>query len=177
MLVDTGFSADILYLQAYDKLGLSRKHLKPVATPLTGFTGHSIHPMGITELDVTMGQGSRVITVRASFTVVNIADPSYNGLIGRPLLTALRAIVSPVYLKMKFLTLEGVGEMMGDQKRGCECYQSSQSNGTTTVKTLRVKRGEPHEDLETIAFNEARPDRVFNIGTRLSEGHQRALKP
>ncbi|GAA0139895.1 hypothetical protein LIER_01354 [Lithospermum erythrorhizon] len=38
MLVDTGSSADIIYLRAYEKLGLSRKHLKPVATPLTGFT-------------------------------------------------------------------------------------------------------------------------------------------
>ncbi|GAA0153353.1 hypothetical protein LIER_11611 [Lithospermum erythrorhizon] len=29
MLVDTGISADILYLRAYDKLGLARKHPKP----------------------------------------------------------------------------------------------------------------------------------------------------
>ncbi|GAA0167515.1 hypothetical protein LIER_22433 [Lithospermum erythrorhizon] len=99
MLVDTGSTVDILYLRAYDKHGLSRKHLKPVATPLTGFTGQSIHPIGIADLDVTVGKGSRMVTVRAFFWVVDIADPSYNGLIGRPLLTALRAIVSPLHLK------------------------------------------------------------------------------
>ncbi|GAA0138365.1 hypothetical protein LIER_00124 [Lithospermum erythrorhizon] len=116
MLVDTGSSADILYLRAYDKLGLARKHLKPVATLLTGFTGHSIHPMGVAELDVTVRKGSRMVTVRASFTVVDIADPSYNGLIGRPLLTALRAIVSHLRLKMKFPTPGGIGEIIGDQR-------------------------------------------------------------
>ncbi|GAA0183626.1 hypothetical protein LIER_31004 [Lithospermum erythrorhizon] len=63
MLVDTKSSADILYLRAYDKLGLARKHLKPVATPLTGFTGHSIHPMGISDFDVTVGKGSQMVTV------------------------------------------------------------------------------------------------------------------
>ncbi|GAA0141283.1 hypothetical protein LIER_02460 [Lithospermum erythrorhizon] len=38
ILVDMGSLADILYLQAYDRLGLPRKDLKPVSTPLTGFT-------------------------------------------------------------------------------------------------------------------------------------------
>ncbi|GAA0145023.1 hypothetical protein LIER_36056 [Lithospermum erythrorhizon] len=63
-----------------------------------------------------------MVTVRACVTVVDIADLSYNGLIGRPLLTALRAIVSPLHLKMKFPTS---GEMTGDQTRGRECYQLS----------------------------------------------------
>ncbi|GAA0159523.1 hypothetical protein LIER_16277 [Lithospermum erythrorhizon] len=35
ILLDTESSADILYLQEYDQLGLPHKHLKPVSTPLT----------------------------------------------------------------------------------------------------------------------------------------------
>ncbi|GAA0165847.1 hypothetical protein LIER_21143 [Lithospermum erythrorhizon] len=69
MLVDTGSLADILYLQAYDQLGLPRKHLKPVSTPLTRFTGHSVYPTGIAELDLTVGKAPRTTTARASFTV------------------------------------------------------------------------------------------------------------
>ncbi|GAA0149315.1 hypothetical protein LIER_43043 [Lithospermum erythrorhizon] len=53
MLVDTGSSADILYLQAYDRLGLPRKHLKLVSTPITGFTVHSLYPTRIVKLDLT----------------------------------------------------------------------------------------------------------------------------
>ncbi|GAA0145026.1 hypothetical protein LIER_36058 [Lithospermum erythrorhizon] len=139
MLVDTGSSAYILYLRAYDKLGLARKRLKPVATPLTGFLGDSIHPVGIAELDVTVGSAPRMVTVRACFTVVDITDPSYNGLIGRPLLTALRAIVSPLHLKMKFLMPGVVGEMTGDKKRRRECYQLSIPTGLSMRDPLKRK--------------------------------------
>ncbi|GAA0163581.1 hypothetical protein LIER_19410 [Lithospermum erythrorhizon] len=44
ILVDTGISANILYLSTYDKLGLSRNMLRPMHTPLTEFTGHSVYP-------------------------------------------------------------------------------------------------------------------------------------
>ncbi|GAA0149221.1 hypothetical protein LIER_36888 [Lithospermum erythrorhizon] len=95
MLVDIGTSADILYLRTFDKLQLLRR------------------------------AGTKVSTIRAQFTVVYIVDASYNGLIGRPILTALRGIVSPVHLKMKFLTPGGIGEVCGDQKRARICYQTS----------------------------------------------------
>ncbi|GAA0157809.1 hypothetical protein LIER_14994 [Lithospermum erythrorhizon] len=38
MLVDTGSSVDILFLDAYLKLGMSRAQILLVATPLVGFT-------------------------------------------------------------------------------------------------------------------------------------------
>ncbi|GAA0146970.1 hypothetical protein LIER_06785 [Lithospermum erythrorhizon] len=98
MLVDTGSSADILYLGAYDRLGLPHNLLKQACTPLVGFTGHSIYPVGIAKLDFTVGETPRNSTIRASFTVVDISDPSYNGLIGRPILTALphgHSVTSP----------------------------------------------------------------------------------
>ncbi|GAA0140578.1 hypothetical protein LIER_01894 [Lithospermum erythrorhizon] len=93
MLVDTDSSADILYLSTYEKLGLNRNMLQPMHTLLTGFIGHSVsgHP-----------------------------DSSYNGLIGQPILTALRAIVSPLHLKSKFPTAEGIGEISANQKK-VEC--------------------------------------------------------
>ncbi|GAA0171443.1 hypothetical protein LIER_25471 [Lithospermum erythrorhizon] len=120
MLVDTSSSADILYLQAYDRLCLPRKHLKPVSTPLTGFTWHSVYPTRIAELDLMVGEAPRTTTIRASFTVVDIPDPSYNGLIGTPLLNALRVVVSPFHLKMKFPTSGRIGEISGTTRRkGC----------------------------------------------------------
>ncbi|GAA0163054.1 hypothetical protein LIER_19019 [Lithospermum erythrorhizon] len=114
MLADMGSLADIVYLAAYDRLGLPRNLLKPACTPLTGFTGHSIYSVGIAELDFTMGEAPRTSTIKAYFTVEDISDPSYNGLIDRPILIALRAIVSPLHLKMKFPTTRGVGEVSGD---------------------------------------------------------------
>ncbi|GAA0145316.1 hypothetical protein LIER_05537 [Lithospermum erythrorhizon] len=129
MQVDTGSSADILYLQAYDRLGLPWKHLKAMSTTLTGSTGHSVYPTGIAKLDLTVGEAPRSVTIRASFTVVDISDPSYNGLVERPLLNALRAIVSPLHLKMKFPTSGGMGEVTGDRKKARVCYQLSIPRG------------------------------------------------
>ncbi|GAA0142584.1 hypothetical protein LIER_03447 [Lithospermum erythrorhizon] len=180
MLVDTGSSTDILYLQAYDRLELPLKHLKPVSTLLTGSTRHSVYPTGIAELDLTVGEAPRTTTVKASFTVVDIPDPSYNGLIGRPLLNALMAVVSPLHLKMKFPTSGGVREISGDQKMEMVCYQLSIQRGVSINTPPRQKRkseahtpvlkiqeaakdndpkekesdkhGEPHEELELVPF-------------------------
>ncbi|GAA0178126.1 hypothetical protein LIER_29794 [Lithospermum erythrorhizon] len=83
-------------------------------TPLTEFTGHSVYLLGVASLWVTMGKGVTSTTFRVQFTVVDIHDSSYNGLIGRPILTAIKAIVSPVHLKLKFLTEGHISEMSGD---------------------------------------------------------------
>ncbi|GAA0161612.1 hypothetical protein LIER_17887 [Lithospermum erythrorhizon] len=46
MLVNTDSTADILYLNTFDKLRLPRSLIKQLHTPLTGFTGHTIHAVG-----------------------------------------------------------------------------------------------------------------------------------
>ncbi|GAA0145619.1 hypothetical protein LIER_36153 [Lithospermum erythrorhizon] len=94
MLVDTRSSADILYLSTFDKLCLPKSMRQPVRTPLTGFTSHSFYPLGVTILMVKMGTWLTSTTIRAQFTMVDIPDSSYNGLIGRPILTTTEAIVS-----------------------------------------------------------------------------------
>ncbi|GAA0185502.1 hypothetical protein LIER_32790 [Lithospermum erythrorhizon] len=117
MLVDTGSSSDILYLNTFDKLQLPHSHIQP------------------------------------------IDDPSYNGLIGRPTLTAIRAIVSPLHLKLKFPTAGGIGEMCGNQKRARICYQASvppvnkpmvesrKKHGRESQLKIRTVRKEEEEDI------------------------------
>ncbi|VFQ85727.1 unnamed protein product [Cuscuta campestris] len=45
-LVDTGSSVNIMYMDTYKALGLTRDELSPIKTPLTGFTGDSIDRRG-----------------------------------------------------------------------------------------------------------------------------------
>ncbi|GAA0158424.1 hypothetical protein LIER_15455 [Lithospermum erythrorhizon] len=56
MLVDIVSSADILFLDAYLKLGISRVQIRPEAMPLVGFTGDKVSPLGVSNLMVTMGK-------------------------------------------------------------------------------------------------------------------------
>ena len=54
-LVDDGSSVDILYLEAFKKLGLDQRDLKPSTSPLFGFTNDYITPIGIIVLPITLG--------------------------------------------------------------------------------------------------------------------------
>ncbi|XP_065017745.1 uncharacterized protein LOC135644205 [Musa acuminata AAA Group] len=72
IMVDTGSSADILYFDAFQKLGLARENLSPMCSTLTGFTGDSISPLGAITLPLTLGTPSRSKTVMTTFLVVDL---------------------------------------------------------------------------------------------------------
>ncbi|XP_065015514.1 uncharacterized protein LOC135642962 [Musa acuminata AAA Group] len=65
--VDTGSSADILYFDAFQKLGLPGDSMKPIFSSLTGFTGDSILPLGAITLPLTLGAPPRSKTVMTTF--------------------------------------------------------------------------------------------------------------
>ncbi|GAA0163166.1 hypothetical protein LIER_19102 [Lithospermum erythrorhizon] len=56
MLVDTGSSVDILYLDAYLKLGMSQVQIRPVPTLLVWYTRDAVSLLGAMNLMVTMGK-------------------------------------------------------------------------------------------------------------------------
>ena len=45
ILVDNGSSVDILYYQAFQRMGLKNNDLKPSPIPIYGFTGDSVIPI------------------------------------------------------------------------------------------------------------------------------------
>ncbi|GAV72997.1 hypothetical protein CFOL_v3_16484, partial [Cephalotus follicularis] len=108
ILIDNGGSADILYKHAFDQLRIPAYQLKPVKTPLIGFAGETIHPLGSINLSVVAGTAPRQTQVEMTFLVVDTPSP-YNAIIGRPGLNLLEAIVSTRHLLMKFPTRFGVG--------------------------------------------------------------------
>ncbi|GAA0168124.1 hypothetical protein LIER_40500 [Lithospermum erythrorhizon] len=100
----------------------------------------------MTTMDFTVGSGNKKSTTRAQFIVVDILDSSYNGLIGRPILTALRAIVCPLDLKLKFLTVGGIGEIREREN---------------------LKRPVPHAEIVKVPFDKEEPEKTFRIGIML----------
>jgi hypothetical protein len=53
LLVDNGSSADIIFADTFDKMGLSKDLLQPPDTPLYGFGGRVIHTLGKVVLPVS----------------------------------------------------------------------------------------------------------------------------
>ncbi|GAV71743.1 hypothetical protein CFOL_v3_15233, partial [Cephalotus follicularis] len=90
ILIDSGSSADILYKHAFDQLRIPADQLKPVKTPLVGFTGETIHPLGSINLSVVAGTAPRQTQIEMTLLVVDTPSP-YNAIIGRPGLNLLEA--------------------------------------------------------------------------------------
>ncbi|XP_010247592.1 PREDICTED: uncharacterized protein LOC104590578 [Nelumbo nucifera] len=121
ILVDSGSSADIIFLEAFDKLNLERKDLQPVDTPLVGFSGDVVTPLS--RVTVLVAAGARPNIVRFEHMFLVVATPFlYNVILGRPILHALRAVVSTYYLAIMFPTSYGVGVVRGEQLESWKCY-------------------------------------------------------
>ena len=55
VLVDNESSADILYYPAFQQMNLGREQLRPAHSPLVGFGGMKVQPVGTISLPVIVG--------------------------------------------------------------------------------------------------------------------------
>ena len=122
ILINNGSSADIIYLSAFQQLKVDPKRLRPFKSPLVNFNRNWVYPRGIVTLTVIAGSFPLQITKQLDFLVVDCLS-SYNVIIGRPTLNHWKAATSTYYLKVKFPTEHGIGEVKGDQVLARKCYQ------------------------------------------------------
>nr|XP_017217146.1 PREDICTED: uncharacterized protein LOC108194707 [Daucus carota subsp. sativus] len=128
VLVDNGASVDILFYDAYEKMGYSDAQLTPSDMPIYGFNNVETKIEGMIQLPVTMGTEPRHATCMLNFLVVK-ASSTYNAILGRTGIHAFKAIPSTYHLKIKFPTRNGVGEEIGDQKMARSCYVGALKSG------------------------------------------------
>ncbi|GAA0157640.1 hypothetical protein LIER_14867 [Lithospermum erythrorhizon] len=172
MLVDTGSSTDILYLSTFDKLQLPRNLLQPLHTLLIGFTSHSINVMGMVTLDFIVGAGIKVSTIRAQFTVVDIA-----GGIGEVCEDHKRS-------RIGYQTY-----MPPLNKRPSEEHRKRSTKNHMKINTVKnegqednspkemesEKRAMLHEEVLIVPFKQENKDKTFIICTKLGKERQQWL--
>ncbi|KAJ8476216.1 hypothetical protein OPV22_019943 [Ensete ventricosum] len=181
VMIDTGSSTDILYFDAFQRLGLTNLYLTPLTSTLTGFTGDFVSPLGTTTIPITFGGEPRSKTLLVSFMVVKLPS-AYNAIIGRPTLNRLRAVVLTYHRILKFPTRVGVGEVRSDPRESRQCYLT-----TTTLfkrprtEPLSVMPPGPEESTRDthsaervleLSLDPNRPDKLLKVGSELAENQQ-----
>ncbi|VFQ72898.1 unnamed protein product [Cuscuta campestris] len=160
VLVDTGSSVNILYLETFQKLRLCRTQLEPLKTPLP----------------VELGSGEKTVWKKMRFIVVDIKCV-HNAILGRPGINKVGAVISMPHLCMKFHTPGGVGEVKGDQRNARECYARVVKKMTKGVNVIsqEITKGETREKLEPeaetveIELHPGDSSRMVRIGANLAE--------
>ncbi|VFQ78636.1 unnamed protein product [Cuscuta campestris] len=176
VLVDTGSSVNILYLETFQKLRLCRTQLEPLKTPLSGFTGDTVEAEGSIVLPVELGSGEKTVWKKMRFIVVDIKCV-HNAILGRPGINKVGAVISMPHLCMKFHTPGGVGEVKGDQRNARECYARAVKKMIKGVNVIsqEITKGETQEKLEPeaetveIELHPGDSSRMVRIGANLPE--------
>ncbi|KAL5581616.1 hypothetical protein UlMin_014058 [Ulmus minor] len=154
ILIDNGSSADILFRSTLNRMDLIRATFDPIKSALYGFTGDSIHSEGVLNLPVELGTHPCQHIQSVEFVVVDCPS-SYNAIIGRPTLNAIRAVTSTYHLLVKFPTVGGIGILKGDQQASRDIYEaanrSSNAHRMNIIKTCKGPLEHPHP--RTIAID------------------------
>ncbi|KAL5744452.1 hypothetical protein ACOSQ2_027568 [Xanthoceras sorbifolium] len=131
-MVDTGSSVDILFKDALDKFNLEFVILNSCTSPLYGFTGDSVIPIGTIILSVTLGQPPTQIKWLIKFLAVDTLS-AYNIILERYFLVRTKRLLSIYHYVLKFHVGDRVGVIHGDQHIVRKCYAAS-TNPTALLK-------------------------------------------
>ncbi|GJV82399.1 reverse transcriptase domain-containing protein [Tanacetum coccineum] len=169
MYIDGGASADILYEHCFQRLRPEIKsQLNPATTSLTGFTREKIWPMGQLRLPVMVGNKEHSTTAWMNFMVIRSPSP-YNGIIGRPGISAIRAVPSTAHGMLKFPVDGGIVTIYNTAAPPQECnivtcdVTQTQRQHATKMTNLKVVI---HPDY---------PEQEVSIGGSLSDTGRAAV--
>ena len=105
-----------MYLDLFKGLGLKNQDLAKYDSPLVSFEERVMILQGQISLPVSM-EGKEVIM---TFIVVN-SFSLYTAILGRPWIHTMGAILSTLYMKVKFHTEQGVATVRENQKIARQC--------------------------------------------------------
>ena len=104
VLMDSGSSTDIMFVNAFDQMKLSKSQMQPSDAPLIGFKGKRINALGKISLLVSFGGQKNARTEYVTFDVVDLYYP-YNAIFGRGFANKFNIAIHLGYLCMKIPTL------------------------------------------------------------------------
>ena len=116
-MIDTGSLADVLFYDAFKRMGFTKALLKQKRTPLIGFARETTYSFGSIELAVTAGEIMKIV----EFIMIDRPAP-FNAILRRPWLYNMKAVPSTYHQCLKFPTPKGIETIRGSQKSSRTCY-------------------------------------------------------
>ncbi|KAK9074310.1 hypothetical protein SSX86_006908 [Deinandra increscens subsp. villosa] len=160
--VDGGSGTEIMYEHCFVRMMPDiRARVQEDYTPLIGFSGEMVRPLGKITLPFTIGEGLTRRTIDLTWSIVR-APSKYNAIIGRPAIRALRALTSTAHGLMKFPTPGGIATV------------GSASEIVATVDIL--PKLVPKNGIEEWMVCDRYPEQTIKVGSQLSEKWKTALK-
>lgn len=153
-MIDNGSTIDIWYSSVFVRIGLKDGDLKSATTPLYGYIGDFIMLRGRIILPFTVGEYPKTMTVMAEFLVVDCPS-TFNTLLGRLSLKALKVATLIYHLVMKFATPEGVGMVKGSQHYARKCYNA-------TIKIVNKAKQPLPQTMMVVKLNDP-PDSSLDL--------------
>ncbi|XP_062093611.1 uncharacterized protein LOC133799630 [Humulus lupulus] len=102
VLVDRGSGVDILFWEAFQKMGLEENQIRPSTTPILGFNSQRVYPKGVIRLPVVVAER----TLLVDFLIID-STTSYNAIMGRNWIHRMQGVVSTLHQVMRCLSPNG----------------------------------------------------------------------
>nr|GEV80551.1 reverse transcriptase domain-containing protein [Tanacetum cinerariifolium] len=133
MYVDGGSASEIPYEHCFSRLRLEiRNQLVPATTPLIGFNGEIIWPIGKIQLLVKIRDEEHSTSAWMNIVVVMSPSP-HNGIIGRPRVRKLQAVSSIAHGMLKLSVKGGVITLKSSRMIPLECMMVSGLKGNLPI--------------------------------------------
>ncbi|XP_028120244.1 uncharacterized protein LOC114317678 [Camellia sinensis] len=110
VFIDQGSTSEVMYYEAFIKLGFNQSDLSPALHPLFGFNTNPEYPLG--KITLPVRAGSRTMDV--VFLVIKLPSP-YNIIMGQTWLHAIQAVPSTYHQLLCFLTQYDIEQICGSR--------------------------------------------------------------
>jgi hypothetical protein len=190
VLVDNGSQEDIIFLHAFDRMGISHNLLKPSNNPLYGFGGKGTFPVGKIELTLSFGVAPNARSEQVTFDIVDMVYP-YNAIMVRGSINKFEAAIHGLYLCMKILGPQGAIIVYGNQQaahnierdfvpgqRNVHCLTAQHEvpeSASPTAKEHEKAQLQSNDGTKTVPLDQATPKQTVIISEDLTSHDEERL--